>query len=100
MPPERVLLVVNKVDLAPAWDLSCAAGAVHVSRGPAPAFPSCATPSCADSSPAPGPDEPVPFTPELCDAVEEAHAHLKAGRIDNARRVLRGLLDSPGGSHP
>jgi tRNA modification GTPase len=97
VPPERVLLVVNKVDLAPAWDLTRAAGAVHVSARTGAGLPELCDAVVSRLVPyAPGPGEAVPFTPELCDAVEEAYSHLIAGRIDDARRVLAGLVESSG----
>jgi tRNA modification GTPase len=99
--PERVLLVVNKADLPPAWDLTQAAGAVHVSaRNGAGLGDLCDSIVERLVPHPPGPDEQVPFTPELCDAIEEAYAHLTAGRTDDARRVLAGLLEPSGGPRP
>jgi tRNA modification GTPase len=103
VPPERVLLVVNKADLAPAWDLTRAAGAVQVSARTGAGLPELCDAIVSRLVPhAPGPHETgtVPFTPELCDAVEEAYSHLTAGRIDEARRVLGGLLEPSGGPRP
>ncbi len=98
LPPERVLLVVNKVDLATAWELSRAAGAVHVSARTGAGLPELCDAIVRRLVPnAPEPGAAVPFTPELCDAIEEAYAHLTAGRTDDARRVLAGLVE-PGGS--
>lgn len=100
LPPERVLLVVNKVDLPAAWDLGRAAGAVHVSARTGAGIPELCDAIVRRLVPhAPGPDEAVPFTPELCDAVEEAHTHLAAGRVEEARRVLEELL-SPSAPRP
>jgi tRNA modification GTPase len=101
VPPGRVLLVVNKVDLAPAWDLGRAAGAVHVSARTGAGLPELCEAIARRLVPdAPGPGEAVPFTPALCDAVEGAHAHLTAGRADDARRVLAGLVEPSGGPRP
>lgn len=98
VPPERVLPVVNKMDLAPTWDLSRAVGAVHVSARTGAGLPELCDAIVRRLVPhAPAPGEAVPFTPELCDGVEEAYTHLTAGRIDDARRVLSGLLEFPGG---
>jgi hypothetical protein len=36
----------------------------------------------------PQPGEALPFTPELCDAVERAANAMSAGRIDDARAAL------------
>jgi tRNA modification GTPase len=101
LPPERVLPVVNKVDLAPLWDLSQAGGAVHVSARTGAGLAKLCDAVVRRLIPhAPAPGEAVPFTPELCDAVEEAYAHLTAGRIDDARLVLAGLPDPSGGARP
>jgi tRNA modification GTPase len=101
LPPGRVLLVVNKIDLAPAWDLGRAAGAAHVSARTGAGLPELCGAVVRRLVPdAPAPGEAVPFTPALCDAVEEAHAHLAAGRTDDARRVLSGLVEPSGGPRP
>jgi tRNA modification GTPase len=92
LPPERVLLVVNKMDLTAAWDLSRAAGAVHVSARTGAGMPElCAAIVRRLIPEAPSPDDSVPFTPDLGDRIEEAHGHLIAGRRDEARRVLQVL---------
>jgi tRNA modification GTPase len=92
VPPERVLLVVNKMDLTAAWDLSRAAGAVHVSaRTSAGMSGLCAAIAGRLIPDLPSPDDPVPFTPELCDGIEEAHRHLMAGRKDEAQHALQAL---------
>jgi tRNA modification GTPase len=99
--PRRVLLIVNKTDLAAAWDLTRAAGAVHVSaRTGAGLAELCAAIVQRLVPEAPGPDDAVPFTPELCDAVEEAYARLVAGQGDATRRVLAAMLGPPGGARP
>jgi tRNA modification GTPase len=86
---ERVLLVVNKVDLPPAWELSRAAGAVHVSSRTGAGIPElCDTIARRLAPHAPAPGQAVPFTPALCDRIEEAHSHAAAGRWDDVRRVL------------
>jgi tRNA modification GTPase len=101
LPPGRVLPVVNKVDLAPAWDLARATGAAQVSARTGAGLPELCGAIVRRLVPdTPGPGEAVPFTPALCDAVEEAHAHLAAGRTDDARRVLSGLVESAGGPRP
>jgi tRNA modification GTPase len=101
LPPGRVFLIVNKVDLAPAWDLGRAGGAARVSARTRTGLPELCEAIVRRLVPlAPEPGEPVPFTPESCDAVEEALAHLAAGRTDDARRVLAGLVESPGGPRP
>lgn len=97
--PQGVLLLVNKTDLPPAWDLSRAAGAVHVSARTGAGIPELCDAIARRLVPdPPGPRDGIPFTPELCDAIEQAYAHLTAGRIDETRYVLTGLLGSPGGA--
>jgi len=99
--PERILLVVNKLDLPPAWDLSRAAGAVHVSARTGAGIPELCDTIVRRLVPhVPGPAEAVPFTTELCDAIELAYAHVTAGRIEETRSVLEGLLGSTGGRRP
>jgi tRNA modification GTPase len=95
---DRILLVVNKIDLPPTWDLNRAADAVRVSaRTGAGIADLCSSVVRRLVPQAPQPGEAVPFTPALCKAIEEASAHLGAGRIDETRRVLAGLLEFPGG---
>ncbi len=96
-----VLLVVNKVDLPPAWDLGQAQGAVHVSARTSVGLPQLAEAIVCRLVPdPPAPGEAVPYTAELCDAIRLAETHLSAGRIVEARSVLAGLLESPGGARP
>jgi tRNA modification GTPase len=93
VPPERVLLVINKTDLPATWDLGSAAGAVRVSALTGAGIPELCEAIVRRLVPeAPGPDTVMPFTPELCDGIEEAYAHLVAGRCDEVRRVLGALL--------
>jgi tRNA modification GTPase len=93
-PRPDALFVVNKIDLPPVWDLGRAGDAVHVSACTGVGIPAL----CEAIVPrlvrvAPGPDDAVPFTPRLCDAVEEAYTHFQAGRTDEGRRVLVRLLE-------
>jgi tRNA modification GTPase len=86
------LLVVNKVDLPPAWDLTRAADAVRVSARTGAGIPEL----CEAIARRLVPDVPpagaaVPFTSALCDRVVEANSHAAAGRCDEARRVLEAL---------
>jgi tRNA modification GTPase len=98
VPHERVLLVVNKTDLPAAWDVSQAAGAVSVSARTGAGLPElCETIVRRLVPHVPADDDAVPFTPELCDAVQEVVAHLTAGRIDEGRRVLLALPERDGG---
>lgn len=95
--PERVLLVVNKVDLPPLWDVSQAAEAVRVSARTGAGIPELCDAIARRLVPeAPPTGAAVPFTPELGECVEAAQAHLVAGRTDEARHRLEALT-APGG---
>jgi tRNA modification GTPase len=90
---ERVLLVVNKVDLPPAWDVSQAAEAVRVSARTGAGIPELCEAIARRLVPeAPAPGAAVPFMPELCDRAGEALAHLAGGRTEEARRALETAL--------
>jgi tRNA modification GTPase len=87
-----VKLVVNKVDLQPAWDLSRAEGAVRVSAQTGEGLSEL----CAALSRWLVPDVPpagaaVPFTDHLCDAIEEARQNLTNGHADTVRGRLQAL---------
>jgi tRNA modification GTPase len=100
VPAERVLLVVNKVDLPPAWDGHQAAAAVCASARTGTGIPELCDAIARRLVPqAPSPGEAVPFTPELCDGIGEASAHLSVGRTAEARRALAGILDGTGLAH-
>jgi tRNA modification GTPase len=89
LPTAALAFVINKVDLEPAWDLGEAAGALHVSArsgsGLTELCQALADWLVPDSLPA---GVAVPFTPDLCDRVEEACHHHEAGRFDEARKAL------------
>lgn len=84
-----VRLVVNKIDLAPAWDLNTAGEAVRVSARTGESLEALCR-SLANwlvpDPPAPG--AAVPFTPALATAVESARESLRAGQQDRARELL------------
>jgi tRNA modification GTPase len=89
-----VLLVVNKIDLPPVWDLGRAGDAVHVSARTGAGIPALCEVIVRRLVPVtPGPDDAVPFTPPLCDAVEKAYTHFEAGRIGEGRGLLLRLLE-------
>jgi tRNA modification GTPase len=91
--PPHTLLVINKVDLPAAWDLSRAAGAIHVSARTGAGIPElCAAIAGRLVPEAPPAGAAVPFTSDLCDCIAEASAHGAAGRWDEARRVLEPLV--------
>jgi tRNA modification GTPase len=91
--PANVRLVVNKADLPAAWDDAGALPRVSATtgRGVAELASALAGWLVPEAPPA---GAAVPFTPELCDAVEEAWRHLQADRGEDALRVLRRLQGS------
>jgi tRNA modification GTPase len=85
-------LLVNKVDLPAAWGLERAAGAVHVSARTGTGLAElCEALAGWLVSDPPPPGDAVPFTPALCDRIEEAWRHHAAGRPDEARLALRSI---------
>lgn len=84
-----VRLIVNKTDLAPVWDTEQAGDAVFVSARTGAGMPALAASlSCWLVPEAPPPGEPMPFTPDLADLVEQALASGRAGQWENARRLI------------
>jgi tRNA modification GTPase len=93
--PRDMLWAVNKIDLPWSWDLQQAAGSVHISaRTGAGLTELCQAAGRALVPSAPPPGAPVPFTPYLCDQVEEAHRHCLSGRVEDARRLITSLANS------
>ena len=86
---QRVCCVLNKVDLAPAWDLAQAAGAVRVSaRTGAGLAELCAAVAGRLVPEAPPAGAAVPFTEALAARIEEARRLCGSG---DARQVFRVL---------
>jgi tRNA modification GTPase len=94
-----VLLVVNKIDLPRAWDLSEAVGAAHVSALKGDGVSElCQKISKSLVPNAPPSGAAVPFTATLAGCVEQAYQHCLAGRAEEAGVISRsGLraLDGP-----
>jgi tRNA modification GTPase len=85
-----VRTVVNKIDVPPAWDVRQVGDAVKVSAATGQGLDElCAALARWLVPEAPPPGAAVPFTPRLCDAVEEAARHLDAGRVEETRACLR-----------
>jgi tRNA modification GTPase len=90
-----VRLVVNKVDLTPAWDLSRAGGAVRVSCRTGEGLGGLCDALSRWLVPEPPPaGAAVPFTPQLCDGSTAALEHLRGGRVAEARAGLLSLVMS------
>lgn len=93
---EHMRLVVNKIDLPAAWDLSRAAGAVSVSARTGTGVAELCQSLAQWLVPEPPPVQtPVPFMPRLCERVEQARAVLVQGRVEEARHVLQAIWDDP-----
>jgi tRNA modification GTPase len=95
-----VRVVVNKVDLPPAWDLAAAGEALRVSAATGAGLPEL----CAALGGRLVPDPPpagsaVPFTPALCDGIRKAQRHLADGQAAEARAAVAGLRWEKGDNH-
>jgi tRNA modification GTPase len=90
---DNVRLVVNKVDLTPAWDLARAPEAVRVSARTGEGLGElCAALSRWLVPEPPPPGAGVPFTEALCAGVEEATRLLTEGRAGEARERTKRLF--------
>jgi tRNA modification GTPase len=86
----HVHLVVNKIDLPPAWDLETAAGAVRVSATTGAGVEElCQSISRWLVPAAPPAGTAVPFTGPLCTAMQEAMQHCLEKRWREAIQVLQ-----------
>ncbi|MCS6852525.1 MAG: 50S ribosome-binding GTPase [Gemmataceae bacterium] len=91
-----VLLVVNKIDLPPAWDLERAGNAVRVSAETGAGLADLSRALAAALVPtAPEAGAAVPFTPGLAARCEEAAAALRGGRVEEAAALVASLSQSP-----
>jgi tRNA modification GTPase len=89
----RVQPVINKIDLQAAWDWTQVPNAIQVSALTGAGLADL----CREIGRRLVPDPPsagaaVPFTPALCDGIETAQRLWLAGRIEDVRGVLQGLL--------
>jgi tRNA modification GTPase len=83
-------LVVNKTDLAAAWDWRRAEGALRVSALTGDGIPElCDAISLWLVPNPPAAGDAVPFTPVLCDWLGQCHTYLINGRLKEARDLLR-----------
>ena len=87
---DQLRFVVNKIDLPAAWDTSQASGAIRVSaRTEEGLLELCQAISQALVPESPAPGMAIPFTFELCAAVEQALPLQRAGKSNEARQVLK-----------
>jgi tRNA modification GTPase len=84
-----VHLVINKTDLASAWDLDQAAGAARVSARTGEGIPELGAALARGLVPTPpAPGDAVPFTSALVEGIREAGELLRQSEVERARRVL------------
>jgi tRNA modification GTPase len=85
-------LVVNKVDLPPAWDLDEAPAAIRVSALTGAGLPDLCAALSRWLVPEPPPaGAPVPFTAPLAYGVLAAWRCIHSGQIDESRRIVQSL---------
>jgi tRNA modification GTPase len=85
----RAKIVVNKMDLPAAWDVTMAPDAVKVSAQTGEGLADLCRAVAGWLVPdAPPPGAAVPFTPELCDRIKEVRALLSTGQAAEAERLL------------
>ncbi|HJZ54434.1 MAG TPA: GTPase, partial [Gemmataceae bacterium] len=93
LPMNRWVLVRNKSDLGVEVPQDCTPKPLYVSAltgDGVPALASWIAYRLVPNPPPPG--AAVPFTPQLAELVEAAHAALSAGRTDDAIRLLRDAI--------
>jgi tRNA modification GTPase len=96
LPLDRLRLIINKVDLPPAWELDRAPEAIQVSAlTGAGLLELCQAMSLWLVPESPPPGTAVPFTLRLCDGVEEAWSQHCAGRWLDAERTLEAVCREP-----
>jgi tRNA modification GTPase len=89
---DSVRLVINKVDLPPAWDWARAAAAPRVSAQTGAGIPElCAAVSRWLVPEAPPLGAAVPFTDSLATMIETARQLVQEGRLAEARQALSGI---------
>jgi tRNA modification GTPase len=97
-PPEAFRFVINKVDLLPAWDLGAAPSGVRVSAQTGEGLAELSATLVLWLVPgAPAPGVAVPFTPVLCDAVEQAWGDWRAGDKGAVERLGARVLNAARG---
>ncbi|HEV3262620.1 MAG TPA: GTPase [Gemmataceae bacterium] len=88
-PLPSMRLVLNKTDLPPAWDLTQAGGAVHISARTGQGIDTLCNELAGWLVPvAPPPGVGVPFSPDVARAVEQARADCVVGRVAEGRAIL------------
>jgi tRNA modification GTPase len=99
--PERIRFVINKIDLAPVWNLQEVTDAAHVCARSGEGLQGLCetiTRTLVPNSPEPG--AAVPFTPKLCDAVDRAWQLQAAREWEQARQALANACLEPDNGAP
>jgi tRNA modification GTPase len=87
---EKILFVLNKIDLPPTWDARDLPQAVLVSARTGAGIDELIRQVLARLVPnAPPPGAAVPYLPRFCDAVVEANHAIRQGDIDSTRAILK-----------
>ncbi len=91
---QMLLVVINKIDRPPAWDLSRFPDAIRVSAITGEGVPGLGAAISRRLVPvAPAPEAAIAFTPKLADLIVAAHFALIRGRTADAARLLRDCLE-------
>lgn len=94
-PLTAVMYVINKSDLAPAWDVASVLEAVRVSALTGAGLSELCAAVIARLVPEPPPPgAAVPFTTPLCEGIALAHHVLAAGDAVEARRIVASLCEN------
>src|SRR5262249_14699728 len=90
-----VPLLVNKIDLPSRWELPEGKNAIRVSALKGTGIPELCSAIASWLAPDPPPaGSAVPFTPELCEWVEQTRNLIRAGRITEAAAILGEQISS------
>lgn len=89
----RAKVVVNKIDLTPAWDLALAGDAALVSARTGEGVTDLAEAVARWLVPdPPAAGAPVPYAPQVCDCLESAWLSLQQGDVAQAKEALDQLV--------
>jgi tRNA modification GTPase len=92
-PSVTVRLLVNKVDLPPAWNWNQAEGAIRVSAQTGQGLPElCDALSGWLVPEVTPPGAAVPFTERQCTVIEQARQCLAKGEVEPARKLVQLLI--------
>lgn len=88
----QLRMIVNKIDLSAAWDLTQAGDAIQVSAHTGEGIAELVETLARWLVPhPPQPGDPVPFTPALCSTLDSALQDVLSGRSERAARALESI---------